>query len=38
MSALGCIGTDEGAFNVLKGIHVFNLVATNRLREQLGRL
>jgi hypothetical protein len=36
-SALGSVGTDGGAFNVLEGNHALNLAATYSLRPQLRR-
>jgi len=35
--ALGSVGTDGGAFNMLEGNHALNLAATYSLRPQLGR-
>ena len=36
-AALGSVGTDGGAFNVLEGNHALNLAATYSLRPQLRR-
>jgi Carboxypeptidase regulatory-like domain len=36
-AALGSVGTDGGAFNVLEGNHALNLAATYSLRPQINR-